>query len=630
MTNFLDIALPLAERGFRVFPLVPKEKRPVKMSWGDHFDAATTDRAALEMWDKENPRANVGISPDEIFCFLETDDEAALKEACKDLPPEVWDTARVSARPNRCYFIFRQTQRTRTCAIKDKSAKREGQDNLFEFKAYRTYVTGPGSIHPKTNAPYVVEWKPIPALPDILLDRLCELIGEAKPSEPQPMSDEVKRETDNLDRFLAYYDVATLGPWFNKGKSWYRPIECPWLSVHENDNQGTSTCVVFTESHGFGFNCKHRCAGKSWKEFRAELETRFADRPKFCFNEWEDSPQATIGAQTTSTPELPKDWRTRYHTFDEMTNAPPPVFIVDGFLQRDVITAIAGLVSQRKTIIAANVVHASITGEPLFDHFKVANRPARVLYLCPEMGLFSFADRIRKLGLMEHVGKTLFCRTMNSEGRLSLKDLTKDELAGALVVVDTAVRFVEGDENSSEDMKVFAEDCFRLVKDGASVVVLFHSPKGMADVSELTLENAMRGSGDLGAFVSCCWATRLQDPEQPWESESYLKNVKQRDFESDPFTVKSDKLGRLHIVTAPGSNVKLSGKKVGTKADKDGREAEALQIIRDNPKLSLPKLVAKLAEHGIDRKASWVGNKRREVFGGGVTTGEVNQPSTTP
>ena len=51
--SFLDIALPLAKRGFRVFPLVPQQKFPVKMSWGDHFDAATTEQADLEKWDKE-------------------------------------------------------------------------------------------------------------------------------------------------------------------------------------------------------------------------------------------------------------------------------------------------------------------------------------------------------------------------------------------------------------------------------------------------------------------------------------------------------------------------------------------------------------------------------------------------
>lgn len=285
-------------------------------------------------------------------------------------------------------------------------------------------------------------------------------------------------------------------------------------------------------------------------------------------------------------------------------------------MQKDVISSIAAPVGQRKTIIAANVVHAVLTGEPLFGHFAVTERPARVLYLCPEMGLLSFAKRMRNLGLIQYVGKTLFCRTMNSEGKLALSELTSEELTGALVVIDTAVRFVEGDENSSEDMKVFAEDCFRMMKAGAaSVLVLFHSPKGTKDASELTLENAMRGSGDLGAFVSSCWATRLQDPDAPWESASYLKNVKQRDFESDPFEVKSDKLGRLHILAAPGAHVVLNGKD----KKKEGNE-EAEQVIRDNPKLSQQKIVLKLRQLGIERSTSWVGNKRFELLKTGVKT----------
>lgn len=291
MSFFADIALPLAERGFRCFPLVKGQKFPIKLSWGDHFDAATTDRAVIEQWDSEVPDANVGISPDEYWCFVETDDDAALKDACKDLPSEVWDTTRVSARDNRCYYIYRQTARTRNCAIRDKAAKREGKENLFEFKAFRTYVTGPGSIHPKTGKPYGVEWRNIPALPDVLLNRLCELAGEAKATGSQTMSEETKRQTELLDRFLACYDVATTGDWFNKGKQWYRPIECPWKDVHENTNEGTSTCVVYTEGGGYGFDCKHRCSSKSWKDFRAELESRFPGR-KFSFVD--DEPVATV------------------------------------------------------------------------------------------------------------------------------------------------------------------------------------------------------------------------------------------------------------------------------------------------------------------------------------------------
>jgi hypothetical protein len=281
MSAFLDRALPLAERGFRVFPLIPKDKRPLGIAGDfDHFDAASTDIEQLRVWNEQVFDANVGLAPDEIFCFLETDDEAALKEACADIPPEVWDTTRVSARANRCYFIFRQTMRTKRAG--NMTVSRKDKENLFEFKQHRVYVTGPGSIHPKTNAPYGVEWRPIPAMPDVLLNRLCELYGAPKASESHAMSDEVKRGTALLDRFLECYEVAATGDWFNKGKQWYRPIECPWRDEHENPNEGTSTCIVLTEGGGYGFDCKHRCSEKGWKEFRAELESRFPER-KFSF-----------------------------------------------------------------------------------------------------------------------------------------------------------------------------------------------------------------------------------------------------------------------------------------------------------------------------------------------------------
>jgi Bifunctional DNA primase/polymerase, N-terminal/AAA domain len=617
VSSFLDIALPLAERGFRAFPLIPGQKRPLPMAGDyDHFDTATTDAGQIESWSKQEPSANVGIAPDEIFCFLETDAEHDLKEACADLPPEIWDTARVSARPDRSYYIFRQTMRTKRAG--NMTVTREGKENLFEFKQHRLYVVGPGSIHPKTGQPYGVEWRTIPAMPDVLLNRLCELYGAPKATSAGVMSEDAKCGTAKLDDFLACYEVSVTGEWFNKGQSWYRPIECPWLSGHENANQGTSTCVVYTEGSGYGFDCKHRCAGKGWKEFRAFVMSR---HPEKQFSFVNNLPEVVLCSVTEE--KKITDWRTRYHTFDEMENAPKPSFLIDGFLQKDVITAIAAPVGQRKTIVACNAVHAVLTGKPLFDHFPVTQRAERVLYLCPEMGLLSFADRMRNLGLLPYVGKTLFCRTMNSEGHLTLTDLTTEELEGAVVVIDTAVRFVIGDENSSEDMKVFAADCFGLMKSGAaSVIVLFHSPKGTKEASELTLENAMRGSGDLGAFVSSCWATRLQDPDNDeWKSPSYMKNVKQRDFKSKPFEVTSDELGKLHIVAPPSVEVTLNTKQAGTPVNADGKEEAVLQFIRDHPKLSNKKTEAELKKLGIPRSATWVGNKKYELFGTGCQTG---------
>ena len=68
------------------------------------------------------------------------------------------------------------------------------------------------------------------------------------------------------------------------------------------------------------------------------------------------------------------------------------------------------------------------------------------------MGIQSFSERLKRIGLMSYVGKTLFCRTMSS-GVLDLEELTAEQLSGAVVILDTAIRFLKGDENKSEDMR---------------------------------------------------------------------------------------------------------------------------------------------------------------------------------
>jgi len=41
--------------------------------------------------------------------------------------------------------------------------------------------------------------------------------------------------------------------------------------------------LVYTEGGGYGFDCKHRCSNRGWKEFRAELEARYPNKGRFSF-----------------------------------------------------------------------------------------------------------------------------------------------------------------------------------------------------------------------------------------------------------------------------------------------------------------------------------------------------------
>jgi hypothetical protein len=116
---------------------------------------------------------------------------------------------------------------------------------------------------------------------------------------------------------------------------------------------------------------------------------------------------------------------------------------------------------------------------------------------------------------------------------------------------------------------------------------------------------------------------RTQDMDNEYDSPSLVRFVKQRDFEPQPssFEVKTSRETCLMTFVDGSNGACVREKMGGAKADADGQEAAVLQFIRDNPKLSNKKTEAELRKLGIPRSASWVGNKKCELFGTGCQTG---------
>jgi len=568
--SFLDIALACAARGWHVHPL--KGKVPITEHGKD--DATTDEREIRECWGHV-PSANVGIScgPSGL-CVLDADhglaDEAAFI-AWRDrngLP--VTYAVRSGRRPE---FGVQSYYRG---PVKDGRFELDGVTG--DIKSLGGLVLAAGSVHPSSGEVYmVVVDAPLAATP-LVIEQSRKRPAEVKPGEP----------------------IKKLG--VGEGRHPLMISKAGSLrALGLGEDAILAGLVDFNEQH---------CADPLSIE---ELESM----AHFAVTRWEAPapvPKLVMGKAAAPGKKVVTDWREHYHTFDEMENAPPTSFLIDGFLPMDAITALAAPVGQRKSLAALNVAHALCTKERLFDYFTVIQQPTRVLYLCPEMGLRSFTERVRKIGLMPYVGKTLFCRTMSAEGTLALSELTAEELSGAVVIIDTAVRYLLGDENSSEHMRQFAEGIFSLMRGGAaSVLLLHHSAKGTKESSELTLENAMRGSGELGAFISSCWATRLQNPDEPYQSASFFTNVKQRDFQSSPFEVTSGPDCRLHIVGVPGGAVLIS-KATGSKVDKDGKRAAADAIIMANWSLSLRQLVELLNAADIKREKDWVSKAKKRLM----------------
>jgi hypothetical protein len=135
---------------------------------------------------------------------------------------------------------------------------------------------------------------------------------------------------------------------------------------------------------------------------------------------------------------------------------------------------------------------------------------------------------------------------------------------------------------------------------GANVLFLHHSPKATKEAAELTLENALRGTGDFGAMADFVYAFRRDEKlfaqgEGPEEIEVVC--VKPRDFEPPlPFRLQ---LKRKAKHSEPGPIVSVIDQTgdlayVGHAAVKDDHSKMLAAIFHENPFISFNDLVNQL------------------------------------
>jgi hypothetical protein len=280
------------------------------------------------------------------------------------------------------------------------------------------------------------------------------------------------------------------------------------------------------------------------------------------------------------------DWRALFHTHEEIVNAPSAPFAIEGFLQEEGITLIGGLAGHGKTLTMLAMVRALLEGGKLFHHFAVNEPAERVIYLIPEAGLGPFSTRLKAFHLLDYIREgRLFVRTLSATGQLSLTDSRLlQAVHGADIFLDTAIRFMTGDENSAAEQKLFADTLFGLQRAGTRTITgAHHSPKGFAKDNVMTLENVLRGSGDIGAMLVTCWGLSQIDANA---NRIYVQNVKARDFQPcEPFIIQGrpsiDQMGYFELTEPPGFAGTLSehkDRKPGRPSEKGEKFDEALEL----------------------------------------------------
>ncbi|MCF8014065.1 AAA family ATPase, partial [Candidatus Woesearchaeota archaeon] len=179
-----------------------------------------------------------------------------------------------------------------------------------------------------------------------------------------------------------------------------------------------------------------------------------------------------------------------------------PIWNIEGILPEKGIGIIGGDVGCGKSLISINIADCISTGKPLFGKFKTVK--GKVLIIDKENAETWIQQRCLKI-----VKK---CEGLDDVRFVIEKDVKLDnfspwfqrldalisEFNPDVIIIDSAVRFIDGDENSSKDIRKIYEFIRPLInKHNVSWILLHHLRKGYGNKSV----NDLRGSGDFGAFV---------------------------------------------------------------------------------------------------------------------------------
>ena len=284
-----------------------------------------------------------------------------------------------------------------------------------------------------------------------------------------------------------------------------------------------------------------------------------------------------------------KHWREAFHTVNELDTTPSRIFI-KGILEEG-ITFFGAHSGVGKTWIGLSVAHALITGEPLFGVYPVMEK-TKVLYLVPEMGGRKFRERAVRMHLP--MDGEFWCQTIR-DGACDLDSPVLQQAiaeTSAVVILDTAIRFQAGDEQSStQQAQGLGAKMFNLINMGAAAVICMHHRKKDLD-SEPTLANTLRGTGDFGAMADCVWCVEhaskgKRAPEYEQESQAMtrlmLTCVKPRDMDpADPFMIQGrpyiDQRGDFAVVDLHAEDLEPTS---------NGDDAKVLELVMAEPSIGV-------------------------------------------
>jgi len=231
-------------------------------------------------------------------------------------------------------------------------------------------------------------------------------------------------------------------------------------------------------------------------------------------------------------------WWKEFRGADELTGSGTVEFVIEGFLMKGGVTFFGGPPEGGKSLVGMSVAKALTTGKPLFGKLNVIE-PSPVLWLAAEGGDNGLKIRCKKFRITPDKNKFI-CRTLNQGMMLSLDDQNIERLVRQMhpvVVLETVVRFGEGNEDSAADTNKLAGLIFHLISYGAKAVIAIHHARKNIKDTGASLEGILRGSSDFAAMADVVIAVMRDERSYrtgAGPNEIELITCKGRDFAPVP------------------------------------------------------------------------------------------------
>lgn len=273
-------------------------------------------------------------------------------------------------------------------------------------------------------------------------------------------------------------------------------------------------------------------------------------------------------------------------------------WVVEGFLAEGSVNLLTSEPGHGKSTLSLAICGAVSSGQPFADR-PTAQR--RVLYLDRENPLHVVAERLDRLRIPDDDNLKVWGGWCPAEPASltspMILDWLRDTIPKPLVVIDSYIAYLDGDENDASVTRAFFHEVRRLANMGVTVLILHHS--GKADTAKM-----YRGSSDIKAAVDC--AFHLENVGDP----ARIATLRLEPFKSRFLTIPKlrfryqDGLFLLDEQDSPHS--------------KTNTECLA-ELLRGNPGIKTAEFTALATTAGLGR------NRAEGFLSNGVQSGSIRQ-----